>query len=116
MNDLFGTTGGPGLPGKPTKQEGLVMKPQYDLNKFIPGTVIFVASNGATEKFYRFNYNCLVVRAEPLKLTVVYIKADLKNIYDDEDDKSGPTTIDIPIELVAEGKLQMKFLNSIDYK
>lgn len=104
-----------GIQSRPKEQqEGLVMKPLYDGSKFIPGTAIHVVSNGAKEPFYSFDYNCLVIKATPLSLSVIYVNDKLTrhfgNGYGDEADYSAYKTVDIPVELVAEGKLKIKFL------
>lgn len=92
--------------------EGLIVKPQYDLNKFMPGTAVNVKSIGAKDPFYDFNNNCLVISATPLKINVVYIYDNRKRHldHDDEEGYGSYRTIDIPIDLVAEGKLKLTFL------
>lgn len=78
--------------------EGLISKPQFDANVFMPGTAFSVATRDRNE-WYGFNYNCLVVEYAPLKLTVAHINKDghLK-------------TRCIPVGAVADGTLTIKFL------
>lgn len=92
------------------KEAGLVMEPQYNLDKYKPGTAIHVKGNGGKDPFYTFNRNCLIVKAAPLTITVTYIQAP-KKYHGDEDDYSETKTIEIPVRVVAQQEVLIKFLS-----
>lgn len=91
------------------KDAGLVMEPQYNLDTFKPGTPIHVKGNGGKDPFYTFNRNCLVVKAAPLVITVVYVHEPRRG---HEDEYSDTKTIEIPVKLVANQEVLITFLNA----
>lgn len=91
---------------------GLIIKPQFDLDKCAPGTAIHILNEGSGTKFYKFNKNALIVSATPLKLTVVYVEDNHKRHLDHESDGGvgNYRVIDIPVKLVNENELIITFL------
>lgn len=96
---------------------GLVNKPQFDVDKFQPGTALKVAANNKCTKgeLYGFNKNCLVTKATPLSLTLVYIGTSKKGSYDEDDYhtdeiSTGATALELEIDDVATGKVTITFI------
>lgn len=91
------------------KDAGLIMEPQFNLDKYKPGTALHIKGNGSQGIFYSFNSNCLVVKATPLLLTVSYIKIPRRG--SDDEDGSYTQTLEIPVEKVSKQEAIITFLN-----
>jgi hypothetical protein len=95
--------------------KGLVSKPQYDVRLFPPGIALYVDAtkdryHKATGDLQNFKGYVLVREAEPLLLTVGYVKVTKKRSFDDEPDETSIRDLDIPIDLVAEGIVSIEII------
>lgn len=88
--------------------KGLVNKPQFDTTVFAPGKAVRVESSHYENRndFYGFRNDCLIVKAEPLQITIAYVKNETSGSHDYEEYSTpvvGLTQKLLPVDLVANG-------------
>ena len=91
--------------------KGLVEKPHFDGGVFKPGTPVFVdIPREPFQKGQRFMEHCLVTNVDKDRMTVSYVKTDSYHNCN-----SGYINdLTILAEDVANGKVKIKFMKSID--
>jgi hypothetical protein len=96
-----------------TKVPGIIIKPQFDVRTFTPGTAVFINSIKGQDALYGFRQCCLVREASPLMLKLGYVKVE-HQFKTDEDEREIPATmlqdINIKIEDVTEGRVTIDIL------
>jgi hypothetical protein len=94
--------------------KGVVLKPQFDLSVFLPGTAVHVKSIKLnTNDWYKFDFLCLVKYASPLTLGLVYIRTEKRNENDEDGHEYHVTVskeITLPIESVSSGSVSLELV------
>lgn len=84
--------------------ELIVQKPQFNTAALVEGTAVRVKGVRDRNAFYSFEANCLVLKSGQLGITLAYV------------DKKGSYAVkDLPIQLVADGLVEIKIMGVLDH-
>jgi hypothetical protein len=101
------------------KIPGLIVKPQFDVKAFTPGTAVYVNAVKGQGELYHFCQYCLVREASPLLLKLGYVKVERRTEVDEDEREVAVTMlrdINLKIDDVAEGKVAVEIVKAESMK